>query len=496
MKQSLILMLMTIISKISGLLREISLSYVYGTSNIADAFLVSFFIPSIIINAITIGISVGFIPIYTKILNNQSQKVADNFVNNLIIKIIFISTIISILGITFTENILSIVATGLDPKTMSMAIFFTQMVMTSIVFSTIGGVYTGYLHVHNYFSITVLNKIIMNGIIILFIFLSFKYDYKILAIGTALGMSLQYLVFIPALRSIGYKFSPKIGKKDKNLQELKKIALPFLIIVVTNDLNLIIDKAVASTLEVGAISALNYSSGIQDFVSGVVILSIVTIRYTEMSKLSITKNMKILEGNYNQTLKMTLFLVIPATIGLMVFSKEIIELLFFRGAFDYESLITTSRTLFFYSFGLVGIALNTVGQRVYFSLKHIKIPIVISIFSVIINIIFNIILSRILGIIGLSIATSIVMITSGVILNYLLNKKDINIKSETIKYGVLKTTRNSLLVILIAKGIHIIFPRNIILIILIILSIAVYIYMGVKSKIIYLDDLKKVSKKG
>lgn len=495
MRQSLILMLMTIISKISGLLREISLSYVYGTSDVADAFLVSFFIPSIIVNAITIGIATGFIPIYSKILLKETRLNADKFVDKLVLIVFIISTIISIWGITFTENILSVVASGLDSKTLIMAIFFTQMVMTSLVFSSIGGVYTGYLHVHNHFSITVLNKIIMNGLIIIFIFLSYTYGYKILGIGTALGMALQYLIFVYPLRKTGYRFKLNLDFQDKYLKELKQIAIPFLIVVIGNDLNLIIDKAIASTLKVGAISTLNYSSGIQDFVSGVVILSIVTIRYTEMSKLSTDKNHKVLEESYNQTLKMTLFLVIPATIGLMVFSKEIIGLLFFRGAFDYKSLIDTSSTLFFYSLGLIGIALNTVSQRVYFSRKKIKIPIIVSILSVLLNIFLNIQLSKNFGIIGLSVGTSIVMILSGLSLSFLLTKDQINISKNTVKYGIIKSLTNSIVVILTAKFIYNFIPNNITLLFIIIISIIVYIYLGVKTEIVNIDDLKKVVKK-
>ena len=179
----------------------------------------------------------------------------------------------------------------------------------------------------------------------------------------------------------------------------------------------------------------------------------------------------------------------------MVFSKEIIGLLFFRGAFDYKSLIDTSSTLFFYSLGLIGIALNTVSQRVYFSRKKIKIPIIVSILSVLLNIFLNIQLSKNFGIIGLSVGTSIVMILSGLSLSFLLTKDQINISKNTVKYGIIKSLTNSIVVILTAKFIYNFIPNNITLLFIIIISIIVYIYLGVKTEIVNIDDLKKVVKK-
>lgn len=492
MKQSLILMLMTIFAKVFGLLREISLSYVYGTSEIADAFLVSFFIPSIIINSITIGIATGFIPIYSKILATEGRLKSDIFVNKIASLTLIISVIITILGIIFSRNILKIIAVGLDETTMDMAVFFAQMVMTSLFVNALGGVYTGYLHVNNQFSITVLNKIIMNMLIILFLFLSAKFGYRLLGIGTAIGMSLQYLIFIPFLRNLGYKFKFNNNFKDKNLIELKNIALPFLFIVVLNDLNLIIDKAVASTLNTGSISALNYSSGIQDFVSGVIIVSIITIKYPEMSKNIAQNREDLLSISFNETLKLTLFLVIPAAIGIMFYSKEIIELLFLRGAFNVTDLIITSKTLFYYSFGLIGIALNIISQRVFFAKKEIKTPIIVSTISVIINLVLNIVLCNIFGILGLPLSTSIMMLVSGLIQMGLLTSGKLKIKKETYKNGILKSTINSIIVIYLTKRLYLLFPSHLSLLICIVLAVVIYIYVGIKTKIISEEEFREI----
>lgn len=495
MRQSIILMFITIIAKIFGLLREISLSYVYGTGPTADAFLVSFFIPSILINGINLGIATGFIPIYSEIYNSKGRIQADIFTNNVVNLTLILSTLSTIPAIFFVDEIISLAAIGLEGEVLEQAVFFARMVMTSIVVASVAGVYRGYLQAYKHFAVTVITTIIMNLAIIISIFISGKSGYKLLGFGTGLGMNLQYLIFIPGILSTGYRYVPTLDIKDKNLTKMTGLAFPILLGVLVNEVNIIVDKSIASTLQIGAISALNYSSGIQEFVVGVVILSIITVRYTDMSELSARGEYEKLTENYNYTLKSILFLVIPATLGLMAFSREIIVLLFFRGAFDITSLEITSEALFYYSFGIVGIALSSVVQRIYYSIKSIKEAILISIGSVTLNIILNLWLSKIFGIPGLAMATSLAMTLSGLVSVILLKKRGISLSGEILVPKISKTFINSLIVISLAKIFHMNFPNNLTLLASIFIAVVGYIHLGLRTGIIEKDDIEKIFKR-
>lgn len=495
MRQSIILMIMTIVSKIFGLLREISLSYVYGTSAVADAFLVSFFIPSILINGITLGIATGFIPIYSRIKSLKDREAADYFTNNLLNAVFIIFFILTIFTFYFLEEIMNIVAIGLEGEIFDLAVFFGRMVSTSIFIAAVGGVFRGYLQIYGHFSITVINAALMNIVIILSIIISGSRSIKILGIGTAIGLSLQYLIFLFPIKKLGFKYKPVLDFKNESLKEVQKLSIPVLIGVLVNEVNIIVDKAIASTLQVGAISALNYSSGIQEFVVGVVILSIITVVYPLMSEFSGKKQYQQLKDLYNRTVYMNLFLVIPATIGLMVFSKEITALLFYRGAFDEMSLAITQKSLFFYALGVTGISLNTIGQRIFYSLKKIKEPLIISIFSVALNILLNICFAKYFGLIGLALATSIAMTVSGMITIYVLKRKNISLKRNYLIKSTGKILLNSLIIILAARFLYGIFPNNIFLVILIIVSIISYIYLSLKTDVIEKRDIDAILKR-
>lgn len=435
MQLSLLLMVVTIISKIFGLFREISLSYFYGTGYVADAFLIAFFIPSLILNVITTGISTGFIPIYSSIMNKRGREASDRFTTNMATIIFLVALITAVIGIIFSRQLVGVLAYGFDTRIMEQTVLYTRLIMISLPVSAVAGVYRGYLQLHGHFVVTVIHTIIMNLIIILFIGLSKITSPILLGLGASLGMIFQYLVFIPPLLDTKYKYKYFINIKDENLIEMRNLTMPILISAATYEVNLMVDKMIASSLGEGAVSALNYSGNLQDFVVGVVVMSIVTVQFPKMSRLAITSDYSNLKKNFTQTINAMMLLIIPATVGLMIFAKPIVSMLFYRGEFDISSLEITSSALFYYALGIVGISFNTVIQRMFYSLKKPKEPVIISIVIVIVNIILNVILSRIFGVIGLPIATSISVVVGSIVslwrLDVMLNGMDYG---ENFKY--------------------------------------------------------------
>lgn len=491
MQLSLLLMAVTILSKIFGLLREISLSYFYGTGYVADAFLIAFFIPSLMLNVITTGISTGFIPIYSSILNKRGREQADDFTTNLAGIIFFISLITAILGIIFSEQLVGILAYGFDSEIMDETVLYTRLIMVSLPISAVAGIYRGYLQLQGHFVVTVIHTIIMNVVIILFIGLSKISSPFLLGVGAALGMILQYSIFIPPLLQSGYKFKFNLNLGDRHVNEMKNLTMPILISAAAYEINLMVDKMIASSLGEGAVSALNYSGNLQDFVVGVVVMSIVTVQFPKMSRLAVTSDYKNLKKNFTQTINAMMLLIIPATAGLMIFAKPIVTLLFFRGEFDAASLEITSRALFYYALGIVGISFNTVIQRMFYSLKKPMEPVIISIVIVTVNIILNIILSKLFGVIGLPLATSISVVVGSIVslwrLDVLVNGMNY---SENIKYIVI-CGFNTIIMGITSYFVYNFGRNNLFLLLGILVALLVYLGLSSATKQI---DLKRVGK--
>ena len=422
-KTAILLMILTILSKIMGFLREISLSYFYGATNISDAYIISITIPSVIFALVGAGISTGFIPMFSSIEGDYGEKEAKKYTNNLINIIIILSTIVVAFVLIFTEPVVKLFASGFTGETLALAIRFTKISILGIYFTGIISVFSGFLQIKGNFAIPALIGIPMNIIVIASLFISSKTDIIVLSIGTVLATVSQLLFLMPALKKKGYRYKFILDFKDKHIKNMAKIAIPVIIGVSVNQINVLVDRSLASNVAVGGISALTYANRLNGFVQGLFVMSISTVMYPMISKMAAKGDMKGLKESIIEAINTISILVIPATVGAMVFNREIVKLLFGRGAFDPAALSMTSNALFFYAIGMIGFGLREVLSRGFYSLKDSKTPMINGVIAVSTNIVLNIILSRFLGIGGLALATSISAILGSTLLILSLRKK-------------------------------------------------------------------------
>ncbi|MGB4150419.1 MAG: lipid II flippase MurJ, partial [Limnochordia bacterium] len=190
-----------------------------------------------------------------------------------------------------------------------------------------------------------------------------------------------------------------------------------------NEINVLVDRTLASRIAVGGISALNYARRLNGFVQGLVVVSLTSVMFPIISKMAAAENIKGLKQTVNEAMASMSLLIIPATIGAMVFAEEIVALLFGRGAFTAEAITMTGNALFYYSIGMIAFGLRDVLSRAFYALQDSKTPMINATIGVVLNIALNIILSRYMGIGGLALATSISAIVAVVLLFTSLRRK-------------------------------------------------------------------------
>ncbi|MGE8078370.1 murein biosynthesis integral membrane protein MurJ [Peribacillus loiseleuriae] len=435
-KSILLIMVFAIFTKMLGFSRDILLSYFYGVSNISDAYLISIIIPTSIVALIGTGIATSYIPMYSAIENDNGIKIADEFTNNVINFILIICTIIVILVFIFTEPIVRLFASGFEGEVLNLTVTFTRISIFSVYFAGMIYVFSGYLQMKDKFSIPALMGVPLNLLIMLSIFLSTKFNINILSIGTAVAMGFQALFLIPFVYKIGLRYKLKIDIGNEHIRKLIVLSLPVILGVSVTQVNVIVDKTMASHIAVGGISALNYAERLTEFIQATFVMSIITVIYPRISKLAS-------EGNLNGLKKMVLgsinginLLVIPVSVGAIILAEPIVRLLFGRGAFEEAAILMTSNALFFYSIGLMGFGLREVLSRAFYALQDVKTPMINAAIALFLNIILNILLSKFLGIGGLALATSIsATFCTGLLLLKLREKiGPFGIKSITISF--------------------------------------------------------------
>ena len=420
-KYSIILMLSTMFAKMLGFGREISLAYVYGASATSDAFLLAYSIPTIIFAGIGSAILTGYISIYTRI-DYDNHENAKQFTNNVTSIVFLLSAALICIFLIFDKPIVKIFAVGFKGELLDKTVILADTMMISLLFIGVYFVLQGYLQLHDGFLAVGLVSVPLNICVIISILVSSEKNYKILGYGVVMGYAMSFLMLLIASMKRGYRYKPVL-KLDRHIKQLTYIIFPIFWGKAITQLNYMIDKSIASVLPYGSISALSYGNRILGFISAVFVISIATAIFPKMSSLSAEQDMDELKNMFGSSVGIMSLLVVPISMGMMLFSDEIIQIIFMRGAFDVEAVKSTGQVLFFYSFGLLAFSIKDVMINVYYAIGDSKTPMVNSIIALAINTAMNLMVVRRLGHSGLALATSVSGIITLVILALDLRKK-------------------------------------------------------------------------
>jgi len=397
-KTAIIVVLLTLISKILGFGREITLSYFFGATNVSDAYIIALTIPSFVFSMIGTGLAASYIPMYNKISSNRGVSIANQFTSNLINIIVIISLVLIFITILFPDPFIKLFASGFDEDTFNLAINFTRISVMAILFSGVGYILRSNLQIYGNFIAPSLIGLPFNISIITSIILAFYSNILLLLpIGVAVGFFLQLLIVIPFLKKTPFSWSWKINFADTHIREMILLSLPVIVGVSANELNVMVDRTIASHITIGGISSLTYAFTIIAFIQGIFSLTLATLIYPNISKMVVENNIESLKNTVIKAISIICVFIIPSSVGIIIFSHPIVSLLFGRGAFDSQGVTMTSNVLMFYSIGLIGMGLREIFARVFFALQDTKTPMYNSAIALLLNISLNLILSRIYG---------------------------------------------------------------------------------------------------
>ncbi len=422
-KATIGLMIITILSKVLGFVREIALTYVYGASSIADVYITSSSIPNILFASLGTALATTFIPLFYEVEKNEGRKKSLNFANNVFNIVIVISGLLCILGFIFVEPLVKIFAMNFTGEKLELAVVFTRIMIFGVIFIGLSNIMTSWLQIKGNFTIPGMIGLPFNIFIILGIFLSSKGNIEIMAIVTLIGLVSQFLFQFPFAVKHEYKYKLYINIKDEYIKKMMWLIIPVFIGVGVNQINAIVDKSLASTLGDGVITVLNSASRLNGFVIGIFITTIAVVIYPMLSKLSSENNKEKFAESVAQSVNSVILLIIPISVGAIVLAEPVVRIVFERGAFNSEATHMTAIALACYSIGMIGFGLRDILSKVFYSLKDTKTPMVNGALAMIMNIILNLIFINFLGYAGLAIATSLSALICIVLLFESLKKK-------------------------------------------------------------------------
>ena len=419
----------TIISRLLGYFRDILIAIFLGTSFLADVFFVAFRIPNTFRRLFAEGtFNAAFVPSYTSELNKS--KFRSNKFANEIFNLLFLGLLtIVLLAQLFMPAFVSIIAPGFvgDSEKIDLAISLTRITFPFLMFISLSSFFSAILNSHNKFAAASAAPIILNIVLIMILIFGKKLDDKLiyyLAYGVSISGLLQLIFlfkFVSKFYSLIFSFKFKFNKKIKSF--FKKL-LPSIFSSGVTQINILVGTIIAS-FQASAVSYLYYADRIYQINLAIAGIAIGVVILPQLSKYIDLKNKNKIVLIQNKALELSMFLSLPASIALLVGSKEIISALFGYGSFSENGVINSANALFYFGLGLPAFALIKVFSSFFFANQDTKIPFYISLLSVILNVIISITYFKSFGFIIIPIATTLSSWFNAMVLFIFLRKRNL-----------------------------------------------------------------------
>ena len=416
----------TLISRVLGYLRDILIAVFLGASFLADVFFVAFRIPNTFRRLFAEGtFNAAFIPSYTAERTKsklEGKKFADEVLNLLILILLAIVFIVEI----FTPFLVYLLAPGFhnDAEKFNLAVELTRITFPFLFFVSLSSFFSGILNSNNRFAAAAAAPIILNIILIISLFISYllKLDFvKNLSYGVTFAGIIQ-LLFLFVFTKKYYKPSlflkTKINSKVKFF--LKKL-LPSIFSSGVTQINILVGTIIAS-FEAGAVSYLYYADRIYQINLAIAGIAVGTVSLPVLSKSLKLKRFDDVKDVQNKSIELSLLLSVPASLGLILASEEIINALFGYGSFTNSDVTMTAKALKYFGYGIPAFALIKVLSNFYFARDNTKTPFYLSLFSVILNVAISLLFFKKIGFIIIPLATSISTWLAVILYLFLLGK--------------------------------------------------------------------------
>lgn len=491
-KSTLIVMIMAVISRFIGFFRDILIANNFGASNYTDAYKTATSIPETIFMIVGLAISTSFLPMLSKVKVKKGTDEMHKFANNIINILVVISFIIFIVASFFPKEIVKLLANGLDEETLKLASELARISLLNIIFLTINACFTALLQVHEDFVVPSILGLFFNLPIIIYLLLFKSYNVHGLMIANVIGNFFRVAVQVPSLRSHGYRYKFFINFKDEKVKAILILIIPVVIGAGANSLNMIVDKRIASSLGEGAITTLDNAQLLITFINTIITTSISTVVYPILAnRRNEGKNKEFLDI-LSKSIVFLAILLIPISMGVILFREEIITIVYKRGMYSESAVSLTVMALTGYAIGIFFTGVRDILNSILFSMGKTKITAKNGVIGVIINIALSLTLSKKFGILGITVASSIAMMVTSILLLINITKLVGEFKVKPLMLKLTKIVISSAimsLVIILTKGFIDSMPIILFVIVGTIIGIITYFIMTLILKI---EEVKEI----
>ncbi|WP_372368966.1 murein biosynthesis integral membrane protein MurJ [Candidatus Uabimicrobium sp. HlEnr_7] len=400
---------LTLISRILGLLRDILLATVFGASFVLDAFVLGFTIPNFLRRLLGEGLfSAIFTPIFQSKEIKSNNGEAQKFSGEIFCYLLFLVILYCLLGILFCLACMFFVS---DENKLVLSL--TSIMLPYSIFICSIAFFSSILHAVNHFIIPALSPIILNIVwvtvlaLLVYCETNIYLGVYIVSVCVVLAGILQVIPYIPIMKYLNVLPTFTCRYNKKNMQPFLKSFSEGSVGIMIVQINVLLDRVIAwfFITEAGAVTVLYMANRFVQFPLALIGISIATVAFPNFSKEIINGNMQGLQRLISKTLSITLLFSFPATVGLFLLSPELMAL--FYGSFATKDVLRIAQVLCIYSLAVWIFCTQQILNKVFYSIRDTKTPMKISCISVTVNVVLNFLLVHSFSELGLAIATVI-----------------------------------------------------------------------------------------
>jgi putative peptidoglycan lipid II flippase len=404
----------TLASRVLGFVRDMVVALAFGAGPATDAFFVAFRIPNVLRRLLAEGaLATAAVPVFSDYLVNRPRQEFVRMVRAVVALALLTLGGVTIVGVVAAPWIVRGLAPGFadDPGQLALATQLTRVLFPYLVLVGLAALAMGALNAEGRFFTSALGPAVLNvGMILGVLIGASRTEPPILALalGVLVGGLGQLLIQVPELRALGIPLGPSAELRHPALGRITRLLLPSVFGLAAVQVMIFVNTLLASLLPVGSISFLYYADRVMEFPLGVFGVALASASLPAMSRQAASGDHRAVASTLSFALRMSAFIAMPATVGLILLREPITRVLFERGRFGPLETAATAAALAGYAVGLVGFSGARIAAQAFYAIREPGIAVRMGALAVVANVIAALALMPTpLGHVGLALASSI-----------------------------------------------------------------------------------------
>ncbi|NRQ01077.1 putative peptidoglycan biosynthesis protein MurJ [Marinobacterium sp. xm-d-530] len=414
LRSSAVVGIMTMISRVLGLIRDVVVAGYFGASGASDAFFVAFKIPNFLRRLFAEGaFAQAFVPVLSEYRSQRDLTAVQFLVNRTAGSLGSVLLLVTLVGSLGSPLLAMLFAPGFymsGSESFGLAADMLRITFPYLMLISLTAFCGAILNSYERFAVPAFTPVLLNLCLIgSAVYLSPMFDPPIMALawGVLMAGTVQLLFQLPFLARLRLLPVPQAGWKDEGVRRILKLMLPALFGVSVAQINLLLDTVLASFLQTGSVSWLYYSDRLAELPLGVFGIAIATVILPSLSRKHAEKSGEEFAKMLDWAVRMVLLIGIPSAVALILLAEPLLTTLFHYGEMTDRDVSMAAMSLRAYGLGLLAFMLIKVLAPGYFSRQDTKTPVKIAVKAMVANMVFNLILIFPLAHAGLALATAL-----------------------------------------------------------------------------------------